>query len=124
MRAARLFALHLRERGVLPRVVRIMVTLYGSLGATGKGHGSDKAILLGLLGYEPDSVDVDAIAALVQRIRETGHLQVLGTHDIAFNERADLAFNHHDTLPLHSNGMRFAAFAADGAQIDTGTYYP
>src|SRR5688572_7226740 len=123
MRAARLFALHLRERGVLPRVVRIMVTLYGSLGATGKGHGSDKAILLGLLGEEPDTVDVDAIASLVQRVRESGRLRVLGTREIAFGERTDLVFNHRDTLPLHSNGMRFVATDANGGELAGGTYY-
>ncbi len=123
MRAARLFALRLRDAGVLERVTRIEVTLYGSLGATGKGHGSDKAILLGLLGEEPDRVDVNAIASLVQRVRETGRLRVLGGHDIAFAERTDLAFNHHDTLPLHSNGMRFVATAADGSGLADGTYY-
>ncbi len=123
MRAARLFALRLREAGVLERVARIAVTLYGSLGATGKGHGSDKAILLGLLGEEPDTVDVDAIASLVQRVRETGRLRVLGAHDIAFTERTDLVFNHRDTLPLHSNGMRFVATDANGGELAGGTYY-
>src|SRR6187402_2138859 len=69
MRAARQFALRLRERGLLERVAGVRVMLYGSLGATGKGHGSDKAILLGLSGHEPDSVDVNAIAGIVERIR-------------------------------------------------------
>jgi L-serine dehydratase len=123
MRAARLFALRLRERGVLERVARISVTLYGSLGATGKGHGSDKAILLGLLGEQPDTVDVDAIPSLVQRVRETGRLRVLDANDIAFAERTDLVFNHHDALPLHSNGMRFVAAGADGGELDAATYY-
>ncbi len=123
MRAARLFALRLRERGDLERVARIAVTLYGSLGATGKGHGSDKAIVLGLMGHEPDSVDVDAIAQLVQQVRETGRLRLLGVHEIAFAERDDLVFNHRDSLPLHSNGMRFAALDAEAGEIATGTYY-
>ena len=123
MRAARLFARRLREAGVLERTARIAVSLYGSLGATGEGHGSDKAILLGLLGEEPDTVDVDAIASLVQRVRESGRLRVLGTQDISFGERTDLVFNHHDTLPLHSNGMRFTAMDASGAQLLEGTYY-
>src|SRR6188508_2724963 len=79
MRAARQFAVRLREAGLLARVARIGVTLYGSLGATGKGHGSDKAILLGLEGHEPDSIDVDAIAGIVQHIRSTQTLTVLGT---------------------------------------------
>ena len=99
------------------------VTLYGSLGATGKGHGTDKAILLGLSGHEPDTVDVEAIAGIVQRIRESGRLQLAGGHEVAFEEKRDLTFNHHDTLPLHSNGMLFAAFAADGTGLTTATYY-
>src|SRR3954469_13104214 len=123
MRAARLFALRLRDGGLLEKVARISVTLYGSLGATGKGHGSDKAILLGLSGHEPDSVDVDSIAGIVQSIRSTHTLSVLGAHPLAFDERRDLAFNHKDTLPLHSNGMLFAAFASDGSGLTTGTYY-
>ena len=123
MRAARQFALRLRERGLLARVARIRVMLYGSLGATGKGHGSDKAILLGLSGHEPDTVDVNAIAGIVERIRTSQKLALLGEHEIAFDERADLVFNHKDTLPLHSNGMRFVALDAGGAELSVGTYY-
>ncbi len=123
MRAARQFALRLRERGLLERVAGVRVTLYGSLGATGKGHGSDKAILLGLSGHEPDTVDVNAIAGIVERIRGTQKLALLDGHDIAFNERTDLTFNHKDTLPLHSNGMRFIALDAGGAELSVGTYY-
>jgi len=123
MRAARQFALRLREGGQLANTARIAVMLYGSLGATGKGHGTDKAVLLGLCGHEPDSVDVDAIAGIVETVRASGRLKVLGAHEIAFNEKADLVFNHKDTLPLHSNGMRFVASAADGAELAVGTYY-
>ena len=123
MRAARQFALRLRDGGQLARVGRVTVTLYGSLGATGKGHGSDKAILLGLSGHEPDSVDVDAIAGIVERIRATHELAVLGEHRIAFDERADLTFNHKDTLPLHSNGMRFTALDPAGAEVAVGVFY-
>jgi L-serine dehydratase len=123
MRAARQFAERLRERGLLERVARINVVLYGSLGATGKGHGSDKAILLGLSGHEPDTVDVNTIAGIIERIRGTHELSLLGGRVIAFNEKADLVFNHKDTLPLHSNGMRFVAFDSSGAEIADGTYY-
>jgi L-serine dehydratase len=123
MRAARQFAVRLREQQLLDRAARITVTLYGSLGATGKGHGSDKAILLGLSGHEPDSVDVDAIAGMVERIRGTQELKLLGIRAIPFDDRRDLTFNHKDTLPLHSNGMLFAAFGDDGAGLTTGTYY-
>src|SRR6187402_224785 len=69
MRAARLFALRLAHDGLSMKTVRVQSQLYGSLGATGKGHGSDKAVLLGLAGHEPDTVDVNAIAGIVERIR-------------------------------------------------------
>jgi len=123
MRAARQFAVRLRDAGLLERVARVQVTLYGSLGATGKGHGSDKAILLGLSGDEPDSVDVDTIASRIETIRAGGELALLGSRRIPFQERADLVFNHKDTLPLHSNGMRFVARDADGNELAAGTYY-
>jgi L-serine dehydratase len=123
MRAARQFAIRLQETGMLGQTARIAVTLYGSLGATGKGHGSDKAILLGLCGHEPESVDVDAVAGIVETIRAARELRVLQTHAVPFDERADLTFNHKDTLPHHSNGMRFLAYADGGREIASGTYY-
>ena len=123
MRAARLFALRLREAGVLERVTRISAVLYGSLGATGKGHGSDKAVLLGLEGHEPDSIDVEAIAGIVDRVRQSRELKLLGTQPLEFDEKRDLVFNHRETLPLHSNGMTFDALAANGESLATGTYY-
>jgi L-serine dehydratase len=123
MRAARQFAVRLRDSQLLARVARISVMLYGSLGATGKGHGTDKAILLGLSGHEPDTVDVEAIAGIIERIRTSGELRLAGDHTLPFDERRDLTFNHKDTLPLHSNGMLFAAYAEDGAGLTTGTYY-
>ena len=123
MRAARQFALRLRERDLLAGTKRVSITLYGSLGATGKGHGSDKAVLLGLEGHEPDSVDVEAIAGIVARIREKRELRLLGMETIAFDEKRDLVFNHRDSLPLHSNGMRFIAQDAGGAELLGGTFY-
>ena len=123
MRAARQFASRLRERALLDRVERVTVVLYGSLGATGKGHGSDKAILLGLAGHEPDTVDVDAIAGFVESVRTSGRIALLGQREVAFDEKADLTFNHKDTLPLHSNGMRFTALDAGGAELAHATYY-
>jgi L-serine dehydratase len=123
MRAARQFAARLQDAALLDRVARIGVTLYGSLGATGKGHGTDKAILLGLSGHEPDTVDVEAIAGIVEHIRTTGELRLPGGHTLPFDERRDLTFNHKDTLPLHSNGMLFAAYDREGAGLTTGTYY-
>ncbi len=123
MKAARLFATRLKESGAFDRVARVSVMLYGSLGATGKGHGSDKAVMLGLEGHEPDSVDVNAIAGIVERVRGSRELKILGQKSVGFEEKRDLVFNHHDTLPLHSNGMLFKAFDAAGAELLAGTYY-
>src|SRR5512137_979533 len=107
MRAARLFVQRLAQAGLLPRVARLTADLYGSLAATGKGHGSDKAVLLGLAGHEPDRVNVDAIPALLAAIRGTRRLRLIGLHEIDFDERADLQLHRRETLPLHANGMRF-----------------
>jgi L-serine dehydratase len=112
MRAARLFALRLAHEALLARTSRITCELYGSLAATGKGHGSDKAVLLGLAGHEPDTVDVEAIPAILASIREARRLNVLGRHDVAFDEAADLRFLKSETLPFHANGLRFTAWDA------------
>jgi L-serine dehydratase len=123
MRAARIFALRLAHDGVLAGTARVQVSLYGSLGATGKGHGSDKAVLLGLAGHEPDTVDVEAIPALLGAIRDGVRLTLAGGHAIAFDERADLVFHRRETLPFHANGMRCVAFDAAGAELANRTYY-
>ena len=123
MRAARLFALRLAHEGLLERTARVSVTLYGSLGATGKGHGSDKAVLLGLAGHEPDTVDVEAVPALLAAMRASGRIALLGRREIAFDEKRDLVFNRRETLPLHANGMRCAAYDAEGSEIANRTYY-
>jgi L-serine dehydratase len=123
MRAARLFAARLRNDGLLERATRIRAQLYGSLGATGKGHGSDKAVLLGLTGEEPDRVDVETIETRLADIRRAGRLPLLGTHAVAFDEKEDLLFYRRESLPLHANGMRFTAFDAAGAALAERVYY-
>jgi L-serine dehydratase len=123
MRAARLFVLRLAHDGVLERSSRLVVRLYGSLGATGKGHGSDKAVLLGLAGHEPDSVDVDAVPDFLAAFRSDGRLPVLGHHSLAFDERSDLLFLRNETLPFHANGLRFQALDAQGELLADRTYY-
>ncbi|MCY4754914.1 L-serine ammonia-lyase [Pelomonas aquatica] len=122
MRAARLFGLRLQHEGLLDKVARVQVVLYGSLGATGKGHGSDKAVLLGLAGHEPDTVDVEAIPALLDGIR-AGDLNLVGQHRIAFDEAKDLVFKRRETLPFHTNGMRCFAFDAEGGELANRIYY-
>ena len=123
MRAARIFALRLAHDGLSAKAARVKAELYGSLGATGKGHGSDKAVLLGLAGHEPDSVEVDAIPALLQAIRDGSRLTLAEGPTIAFDERNDLVFHRRETLPFHANGMRFTAFDAQGAVLSERTYY-
>jgi L-serine dehydratase len=123
MRAARLFAMRLAHDGQLERTARVRAELYGSLGATGKGHGSDKAVLLGLAGHEPDTVDVDTLPALLSAMRTSHRLPLAGSHEIAFEEKADLVFNRKESLPLHANGMRFLAYDAAGAEVASRTYY-
>jgi L-serine dehydratase len=122
MRAARLFGLRLQHDGLLDQVARVQVILYGSLGATGKGHGSDKAVLLGLAGHEPDTVDIEAIPALLDGIR-AGDLNIIGQHRIAFDEARDLVFKRRETLPFHANGMRCIGFDAQGNEIANRVYY-
>ena len=123
MRAARLFTLRLAQDGLLARTARVTAQLYGSLGATGKGHGSDKAVLLGLAGHEPDTVDVEAVPALLAAMRAAGRIELAGSHSVPFNERADLRFHRRETLPFHTNGLRFGAFDAAGTELTQRVYY-
>src|SRR5437867_5258845 len=104
MRAARIFSLRLQHEGLLERTARVRSELYGSLGATGKGHGSDKAVLLGLTGHEPDTVDIEAVPGLLDAMRGVGRMSVLGRHEIAFDEKNDLVFLRRESLPFHPNG--------------------
>jgi L-serine dehydratase len=122
MTAACRFVEGLRAKGLLRSAQRVEVDLYGSLALTGKGHATDRAILLGLSGQRPDGIDPDAADRIVARIRETRRLDLAGEHGIPFDEASDLRFNQRERLPHHSNGMRFAAFD-DGAELDTQIYY-
>jgi len=123
MRAALLFATGLRDRDLLDQTMSITAELFGSLGATGKGHGSDKAVLLGLEGEAPDLVDPDCIAARLASIREEKMITVLGTHKIAFVETENLIFYRRRSLPYHPNGMRFIAKDKDDQEIYSKVYY-
>jgi L-serine dehydratase len=123
MRAARMFVARLAHEGVLARTARVKSELYGSLGATGKGHGSDKAVLLGLAGHEPDTVDIEQVPALLEAIRSQHRLTLASSVEIAFDESTDLVMHRRETLPFHANGMRFTAFDAAGAEIENRVYY-
>jgi L-serine dehydratase len=123
MRAAVLFAEGLRDEGLLGRVARVRVELFGSLGATGHGHGSDKAVLLGLTGERPELCDPRAVEGRLAAIRTAGRLSLLGEHEIGFVEQEDLVMHRRRSLPVHPNGMRFAALDAAGAVVSEHTYY-
>ena len=123
MRAACLFAEAVCEAGWLKAVHRVRCELYGSLGATGKGHGSDKAVMLGLEGELPDAMDADTIAPRLKHIRDERSLQLAGKHPIAFDEREDLVFLRHESLPFHPNGMVLTAFDDKGNPLCKKTYY-
>ena len=123
MHAARMFAMALEETGSLTRCDRVTTELFGALGATGAGHGSPKAIILGLEGEAPHTVDIDCIGARVAAARERGSLTLLGTHQIAFDYRDDLIMRRTETLPFHANGMRFTAYDEQGEALQTRVYY-
>jgi L-serine dehydratase len=123
MRAARMFVARLVHEGLLEHTARVKADLYGSLGATGKGHGSDKAVLLGLAGHEPDTVDIERVPAELEAIRADRRVLLAGSQSIAFDEATDLVMHRRETLPFHANGMRFTAFDASGAEIENRVYY-
>ena len=123
MKAAYRFADSLRTRDLLTATTAIKTELYGSLGATGKGHGSDKAVMLGLEGETPEKVDTDGVAARLDAIRASGFLTVLGEHPITFNEKRHLVMHRRKSLPFHPNGMRFTALADGGQVLATGVFY-
>ena len=123
MRAAQQFAERLQHEGLLSQVARVKTDLYGSLGATGKGHGSDKAVMLGLEGELPESVDTGSVDARLELIREKNQLNLLGEHAISFNEKKDLIMHRRESLPFHSNGMTFRAFDSAGLDLHKATFY-
>ena len=123
MRAARTFVAGLKADGQLSDVTRVQAELFGSLGATGHGHGSDRAVLLGLEGESPETVDTDSVGPRVERIRAQRRLSLLGSQEIDFDPDRDLVLHRRRSLPYHPNGMTFAAFDAAGEQVRARTYY-
>lgn len=123
MRSANMFIEQLERKGMTEKVHALHVTLYGSLAWTGKGHHTDLAIMMGLQGEQPESVNPDTIPGEIERIRTELTLRVGKRHEIHFNEKEHLKFNRKQTLPLHSNGMTFLAKDNDGGVILERTYY-
>jgi L-serine dehydratase len=123
MRAAARFAGALKADGLLADTARVKAELFGSLGATGHGHGSEAAVLLGLAGEEPETVDTGTVADRVAAIRGDGRLELLGIHPVAFDPDADLVLHRRRSLPSHPNGMIFTGYDAAGQELRTRTYY-
>ena len=123
MTAACNFVEGLAAKAMIERVARVEVDLYGSLALTGKGHATDRAVLLGLSGQRPDRIDPDEAEQIVARVRGTGRLSLAGLRGIDFDEPKDMRFLQKERLPHHSNGMRFTAFGADGEAVEAKVYY-
>ncbi len=123
MVAARRFAELLLADAKLAEIRGIKVELFGSLGFTGMGHGSDKAIILGLEGEDPGTVDVDAIAARVAAVGQAKQVKLLGRHAVELDPATQLVFHRREKLPLHANGMRFSALSATGTAVVEKIYY-
>jgi L-serine dehydratase len=123
MRAAKRFATRLAEHPSFSRTAAVRVELYGSLGHTGQGHGSDLAVTLGLQGESPDTVDIDKIPARMAAVRERCRMALLGGREVTFSIDENIVFHRREKLPLHSNGMRFVALDEGGAALFERVYY-
>ncbi|MDX1320419.1 MAG: serine dehydratase beta chain, partial [Oceanospirillum sp.] len=112
-----------KENNSLDQISRVKTELFGSLALTGKGHATDTAVLLGLLGEQPDTVETTGVDQMISTIRHNHQLLLGGEHNIEFNEAQDLVFHFQDSLPEHPNGMRFSAFDQAGMVCCQGVYY-
>ena len=123
MRAAREFLLLLKESGKFAETTQVVIRLYGSLALTGVGHGTDGAILLGLMGETPDGVDPDSIASRLAAAREQQKIKLLGEKEITFDEEMNLLYLRNEVLPGHSNGMRYSALNEKEKVLLEETFY-
>jgi L-serine dehydratase len=123
MRAALTFIREAEKLNCIPNSVRVKIDLYGSLALTGKGHGTDLAVMLGLLGETPEGIDPNAVQPLVAKIRTAKKLQLLHTHEIDFDESSDLLFHREHQLPYHPNGMRFTLYDINRKELLSLVYY-
>tara|TARA_B100000700_G_C15018567_1_gene844539 strand:- start:158 stop:1468 length:1311 start_codon:yes stop_codon:yes gene_type:complete len=122
MRASRLFVQTLQEQGTLEDVTEVKVELFGSLGQTGVGHGSGKAVILGLAGYDPETVDADAVPDILAKIEQEQVIYLNKTHQAKFPKQGAIVFHRRKTLPKHSNAMEIIAFK-DDERIASQVYY-
>ncbi|MEX0772844.1 MAG: L-serine ammonia-lyase [Balneolales bacterium] len=121
-RAVQMFMSELEKEASLSDVISLEVSLYGSLAKTGKGHGTDKAIMLSLLGEEPETVDTESIDQKIQKIISDNSLSLKGKHVITFGPRSSIIFKKNEVLPFHPNGMTLAAHSVHG-RIFEETYF-
>ena len=122
MRAARIFSKRLLQHPHLATITRVKAELFGSLGMTGRGHGTGKAVVLGLLGERPDGVDPDSVPSMLEGVENTNELALGGAHSVTFIARRDMIYNRRERLPLHSNGMRLTALSEEEV-LDERVYY-
>jgi L-serine dehydratase len=123
MRIALRFARGLADAGTMERVARVEAHLYGSLALTGRGHATDRAVLLGLMGHDPETVDIARADAWLAAVRASGEIRLLGEHAVPFREREDLLFHADRCLELHPNGMRLLARDGAGALLADQTFF-
>ena len=123
MIAARRFLLSLEEADFLPQIDKIHIDVYGSLALTGIGHGTDIALLLGLMGHAPDSIDPDIISDVVAQVRTSKKINLLGRSVISFKEPDDMSFLMEELLPHHTNGLGFLAYDQNGVLLSRDNYY-
>ena len=121
--AARFVDRWLVQAGRLDDVARIRAEVFGSLALTGRGHGTDKAVMMGLEGHMPNLIDPDIITPAMESIRGEAQIRLARRHEIAFEEKRDLLMNKRQKLPYHTNGMRFSAYDAEGVEIASRAYY-
>lgn len=123
MKAALMFAEEMASLGKISQTARLRCTLYGSLGATGIGHGSGPAVIAGLMGQQPETVDPTSITRTMQDVEQHHRLKLLGYHEIYFNPATDLIYQGETSLPHHANGMELSVCNADGERLCLRTYY-
>jgi len=123
MRAARRFVQHLIDDGALARTAAVRTELFGSLGATGLGHGSDKAVILGLQGEDPETVEILGIEERIAAAHRDGELRLAGLHRVSFQAKEDLILHRRRSLPAHPNGMTFTALDSRGEPVAQRSYY-
>jgi len=123
MIAARKFILNIERSNNLKKVTRVQSEMYGSLGATGRAHGTPKAIILGFEGEQPEQVDASLITKRIEKIYSKGQINLLGKQTIDYNHEIDIKLYRRKSLPFHPNGMIFSAFDENGKKLEQKTYY-